>query len=58
MPGAPTSIEREKGFRKALGKHQNQIVDVVYSYSDFTTADNETKALLQRRPDITLTAGS
>lgn len=57
VPGASTSIEREKGFRKALGKHQNQIVDVVYSYSDFTTAYNETKALLQRRPDITLIAG-
>lgn len=47
-----TAIEREQGFRKGLGKYESQIVDVVYSNSEYDTGYEVTKKLLEERPDI------
>ena len=43
-----TATEREKGFRDALGEYESQIVDVVYSNSDYETGYKETMKLLDK----------
>ena len=47
-----TAIDREKGFREGLGKYESQIVDVVYSNSEYTTGYDVTMKMLQERNDI------
>lgn len=57
VPDSSTAMEREQGFRDGLGKEASKIVETVYSYSDFGTAYQVTKELLEQHPDITLIAG-
>ena len=57
VPNSSTAMERENGFREALGKKEELIVEKTYSYSDFQTAYNATKDLIERHPDLTLIAG-
>jgi ribose transport system substrate-binding protein len=47
-----TAIDREKGFREGLGLYESQIVDVVYSNSEYSTGYEVTKKMLQQRSDI------
>lgn len=57
VPDASTAIEREKGFREALGDKSSNIVDTVYSYSDFDKAYSVTVDLLKKYPNLSLIAG-
>ncbi len=43
-----TAIEREQGFRDAIGEYEKQIVEVAYSNSDYDTAFNETIKLINK----------
>lgn len=57
VPNTSTAIERENGFRAGLGNMEQNVVETVYSYSDFETAYEVTKELLIRYPDLSLIAG-
>lgn len=57
VPNASTAIEREEGFRYGLGDANEQIVDTVYSYSNFDKAYNVTVELLKKHPNLSLIAG-
>ena len=58
VKGNSSAMEREKGIKAALGENASQIVDTVYSDSDFEKAYEVTKELLQENPDITVLAGT
>jgi len=57
VPNASTAIEREKGFRDALGDFEAQILDSVYCYSDFDKAYAVTVDLLKKHPNLSLIVG-
>lgn len=57
VPNTSTAIEREKGFRAGLGDKEGNVVETVYSYSDFQTAYDVTVDLLKRYPDLSVIAG-
>lgn len=48
VKNSSTAIERERGFRDALGDYQSQIVEVVYSDSDYDKANVKAKELLEK----------
>lgn len=47
VKNSSTAIEREQGFRDAIGEYEEQIVEVAYSNSNYDLASSETKRLLQ-----------
>lgn len=53
-----TAMEREQGVREGLGRFEKNIVEVLYSNSDYEQAYLLTKELMERRSDITLIAGT
>ena len=53
-----TAMEREQGVREGLGRFEENIVEVLYSNSDYEQAYLLTKELMERRSDITLIAGT
>ena len=57
VPNTSTAIEREQGFRKGLGDKEANVVETVYSYSDFQTAYNVRVDLLTRYPALAVIAG-
>lgn len=57
VPNTSTAIDREKGFRDGLGDKEANVVETVFSYSDFQTAYDVTKDLLTRYPNLSLIAG-
>lgn len=57
IPGASTAIEREQGVRAALKDYEKQIVDVVYSESDYTIAYEKTVEMIHNYPDINMIIG-
>lgn len=48
VKNSSTAMQREQGFRDALGEHASQIVEVAYSNSDYDKAYTETKILLRK----------
>ena len=48
VKNSSTAIERERGFRDAIGEYEPQIVEVAYSNSDYDKASTETKKLLDK----------
>jgi len=57
IPGASTAIEREQGVREGLGKYEQQIVDVVFSESNYDKAYEETVKMLSEHPDMNMIIG-
>lgn len=57
VQGSSTAMERENGFRKGLGQYEQNIVDVVFSNSDYDRAYKVTKEMLERHPDINVLVG-
>ena len=57
IPGASTAIEREQGVRDGLGEYEKQIVDVVFSESDYEKAYEETVKMINEHPDISIIIG-
>ncbi len=49
VKNSSTAIERELGFRDSIGKRESQIVQVVYSNSNYDLAYSETKKLLENK---------
>lgn len=54
---ASTAIEREEGFRAALGEGEEWIVDVVFCDASYDKAYDLTLELLERHPDINMIVG-
>lgn len=54
---ASTAIERQEGFRSALGKDEERITEVVFCDSAFGKAYNLTIDLLKKYPDINMVIG-
>ncbi|MFV0466967.1 MAG: substrate-binding domain-containing protein [Lachnospiraceae bacterium] len=52
-----TAIEREQGLRDALSNSKDQILETVFSDSNFEKAYFLTLDLLEQNPDITIIAG-
>lgn len=48
VKNSSTAIEREQGFRDAIGDYEAQIAEVVYSNSDYDKAYEETRELLEK----------
>ncbi len=48
VKNSSTAIEREQGFRDAIGNHEAQIAEVAYSNSDAVKAYDETKRLIKK----------
>lgn len=48
MKNSSTAIEREQGLRDALGEYADQIVDVVYSNSNYDVAYQVTEEMLKK----------
>lgn len=57
VKGVSTAVEREKGFRKGLGKLADNIVDVVYCDSQYEKSRQLTVELMQKYPDLKMIAG-
>jgi len=57
VEGSSTAVEREQGFRTGLGEKADNIVDVVFSDSNYERAYMETKKMLLRHPDIKAIVG-
>lgn len=57
VPNSSTAMEREQGFRDGLGERENQVIETIYSYSNFNTAYQVTKELLERHPEVKLLTG-
>lgn len=47
VKNSSTAMEREQGFRAAIGDYEKQIVEVAYSNSDYDQAYEETKKLVE-----------
>lgn len=48
VKNSSTAIEREQGFRDAIGDYASQIVEVAYSNSEYEKAYEETKRLIKK----------
>lgn len=48
VKNSSTAMEREQGFRAAIGDYEKQIVEVAYSNSDYDQAYEETKKLVEK----------
>ena len=57
VKGASTATDREKGIREAIGAYENQIVDVVFCNSSYSTAIEVTEQMLAEHPDINVIFG-
>lgn len=57
VKGASTAVERENGVRQGLKEHEDRIVDVVFSNSDYKQAYDQTIKMLEEHPEITMIAG-
>ncbi|MGN0412516.1 MAG: substrate-binding domain-containing protein [Lachnospiraceae bacterium] len=57
VKGASTATDREKGIREAIGEFEDQIVDVVFCNSSYSTAIEVTEQMLAEHPDINVIFG-
>lgn len=57
VQGVSTAVEREQGFREGLGKHSENIVDVVFCDSMYDKAYVLAMDLMEKYPDLGLIAG-
>lgn len=57
IPGASTAIERERGVRAGLRDYEKQIVDVVFSSSDYEKAYEMTVQMIKEHPGMNLIIG-
>lgn len=57
VKGVSTAVEREKGFRKGLGKLADNIVDVVYCDSQYEKSRQLTLELMEKYPNLKMVAG-
>lgn len=58
VKNSSTALERIRGFRYALSGAQDQIVDVVYCDSSYEKAQEVTRDLLEKYPDIGVIVGT
>ena len=57
VKGASTATDREQGIREAIGEYEDQIVDVVFCNSSYSTAIEVTEQMLAEHPDINVIFG-
>ncbi len=57
VKGSSTALEREKGLREGLGEFAGNIVETIYSDSDYEKGYEKMKELLEEREDITVVIG-
>ena len=57
VEGSSTAIEREAGFRNAIGEYADCIVDTVYTDSDYEKGYEVTSQMLLEHPDINVVVG-
>jgi len=57
VKGTSTAIDREEGIRMGLTDDKDKIVEIAYCESNYTKAEELTKDMLQKHPNITVIAG-
>lgn len=57
VKGVSTAVEREEGFRKGLGKLEDNIVEVVYCDSQYEKSRQLTVELMKKYPNLKMIAG-
>lgn len=57
VKGSSTALEREGGLRESLGTYAENIVDTVYTNSDYEEGYRVTVELMERYPDVNLIFG-
>ncbi|MCD8011830.1 MAG: substrate-binding domain-containing protein [Lachnospiraceae bacterium] len=58
VEGSSTAIEREEGIRTGLGAYESRIVETVFSGSEYSVAYEQTCALIEKYPDLTMIIGT
>ncbi|MCC8045675.1 MAG: substrate-binding domain-containing protein [Clostridiales bacterium] len=58
VEGSSTALEREEGIRTGLGEYESQIVETVFSGSEYSVAYEQTCALIEKYPDLTMIIGT
>lgn len=54
VEGSSTALEREEGIRTGLGEYESQIVETVFSGSEYSVAYQQTCELIEKYPDLTM----
>lgn len=57
VEGSSTAMEREAGFRSAIGEYEDCIVDRVFTDSNYEKGYQVTMEMLKKHPDINLVVG-
>lgn len=57
VKGTSTAIQRERGVRKGLGKHEKQIAEVVFCGSSYERAYQLTTEMVKKFPELDMIVG-
>jgi len=57
VKGTSTAIDREEGIRMGLTDDKDKIVEIAYCESDYKKAEELTREMLKKHPNITVIAG-